>query len=45
MSGRRDPDQIVGREIQVRRLGQVDYSAALELQAQLVDQRMAGSIP
>ena len=45
MSGRRDPDQIVGREIQVRRLGQVDYSAALELQAQLVEQRKAGRIP
>ena len=45
MSGRRDPDQIVAREIQVRRLGQIDYSAALELQAQLVEQRKAGRIP
>ena len=45
MSGRRDPDQIVAREIQIRRLGQVDYGAALDLQARLVDQRKAGRIP
>lgn len=45
MSGRRDPDQIVAREIQIRRLGQVDYGAALELQARLVEQRRADRIP
>jgi lipoyl(octanoyl) transferase len=45
VSGRRDPDQIVAREIQIRRLGQVDYGAALDLQARLVDQRKAGRIP
>jgi len=45
VSGRRDPDQIVAREIQIRRLGQVDYGAALELQARLVEERKADRIP
>jgi lipoyl(octanoyl) transferase len=35
----------VAREIQIRRLGQVDYSDALDLQTQLVEQRKAGTIP
>lgn len=32
------------RVLEIRRLGRVDYSAALDLQAQLVEQRRAGTI-
>jgi lipoyl(octanoyl) transferase len=35
----------VVRDIQVRRLGQVPYADALELQKRLVEQRKAGAIP
>ena len=35
----------VARELQVRRLGLLPYGEALELQAQLVDDRKAGRIP
>jgi lipoyl(octanoyl) transferase len=45
VSGHRDPDKIVARDIQIRRLGRVAYGTALELQKQLVEQRKAGTIP
>jgi lipoyl(octanoyl) transferase len=35
----------MARDIQIRRLGQVAYGTALELQTQLVEQRKAGTIP
>ena len=35
----------VAREMQVRRLGLLPYGEALELQAQLVEDRKAGRVP